>query len=67
MLASPIFWIALDSHVSSLFCEVGTTELHRIGVKPMFTLEFMDPVLMFFGCKQQNITLVNVNKKLEGA
>lgn len=61
VLAPPIFWIVLDSHVSSLFCEVGTTELHKVSVKPTFASEFMDPVLMFFGCKQQKITLVIVN------
>lgn len=65
MLAPPIFWITLDSLVSSLFCEVGTTELHRTGVKPMFTSEFMDPTFTFFGCKQQIITVVNVSRKLE--
>lgn len=65
MLAPPIFWITLDSLVSSLFCEVGTSELHRIGVKPMFTSEFMDPTFTFFVCKQQIITVVNVSRKSE--
>ena len=65
MLALPILWIALDSLASSLFCEGGTPELHMIGVKPMFTSEFMDPTFMFFGCKQEIMTVVNVNRKLE--
>ena len=65
MLALPSLWIALDRLASSLFCEVGTTELHTIGVKPMFTSEFMDPTFMFFGCKQEIITVANVNRKLE--
>lgn len=56
--------------MSSLFL-LGVT-VHLVGVgrtgeKPLFTLEFMDPVLMFFSYKQQKITLGNVNKKLDGA